>query len=84
MPEGEDWGIESPEKWGLVTIDYDDEDFDGRVETEAGNYMGFYNNVYDVLINNAEMAVKPEEARDVIKIIELAFESSKTGTEVNL
>lgn len=84
MPEGKNWGKESEDKWGLVTIGYEDEDFDGRIETEAGNYMGFYNNVFDVLKNNAEIAVKPEEARNVIKIIELAFESSKTGGQVSL
>lgn len=84
MPEGEDWGIESSDNWGLVTIGYDDEDFDGRIETEAGNYMGFYNNVFDVLRNSAEMAVKPYEARNVIRMIELAFDSAKLGKEVKI
>jgi len=79
MPGGEGWGVDKQENWGLITIDYEDEDYDGRIETLPGNYMGFYNNVYDVLTNNKEIAVKPEEARNVIKIIEMAFESSKTG-----
>jgi len=79
MPEGEGWGEESPEIWGLITIDYDDLNFDGRIETEPGNYMGFYNNVYNTLINSDEQAVKPEEAARVIRIIEMAFESSQVG-----
>lgn len=79
--EGE-WGQETFENWGITTFVNNDLYFDGSVETEAGNYMGFFDNVYDVLVNNAEMAVKPEEARDVIRIIELAFESSEMKKEI--
>ncbi len=84
MPEGEDWGIESPDKWGFVTIGYEDEDFDGRIKTEAGYYMGFYDNVYNVLKNNAEMVVKPGEARDVTRMIELAFKSANLGKGIEV
>lgn len=76
-PVGEDFGVESPETWGLVTFDYDDLNFDGRIETERGNYMGFYDNVYDVLANGKPQMVKPEEAALVIRIIEEAFENSE-------
>lgn len=44
--------------------------------------MAFYKNVYEVIVNNAKSSVKPEEARDVIRVIELAFESAKTNTAV--
>ena len=37
--------------------------------------MGFYQNVYEVLTSRAEAAVEPAEARNVIRIIELAFRS---------
>jgi predicted dehydrogenase len=84
MPEGKDWGVEDEKNWGFLTTESDDEQVDGRIVTEPGNYMKFYDNVYEVLINNAEQAVKPEEARDVIRIIELAFESSKYEKKVYL
>ncbi len=84
MPEGENWGFEGPENWGMTTIDYQDLNIDGSIETEAGNYMGFYDNVYDVLRNNGTMLVKPEEARNVIRIIELAFESRRINQAVNI
>ena len=77
MPDSDTWGQESPEKWGLVTIDYLDVNVNGSVETEAGCYQEFYQNVYGVLVNGDEMAVKAWEARNVIRIIELAFESSR-------
>ena len=84
MPGSETWGIEDPDKWGLVTIDYADMNVHGSVETEPGNYMEFYNNVYDVLTKKAPMAVKPVEARNVIRIIELARESSLKKNEIKV
>ena len=82
MPEGEKWGVEVEKNWGFLTTESDDEQVDGRIVTEPGNYMKFYDNVYDVIVNNAEQAVKPGEARDVIRIIETAFESNKYGKTV--
>ncbi len=84
LPTGDNWGVESPEYWGMVTLDYQDMDIHGNIETEHGNYGYFYNNVYDVLENDAEMAIKPVEARNVIRMIELAFESNKIKNEVKV
>ncbi len=74
MPQGENWGVEDEKNWGFLITESDDEQVDGRIVTEPGNYMGFYENVYDVLINNGVRDVKPDEAKEVIKIIEMAFE----------
>ena len=82
LPEQSEWGMESSENWGIATFVNNELYFDGTIETIPGNYMAFYQNVYDVITNNAEMAVKPQEARNVIRIIELAFESAKTNTEI--
>jgi predicted dehydrogenase len=76
-PVGNNWGKEDPGHFGLITLDDENEDYDGVIETLPGNYMGFYDNVYDVLNAGAELSVKPVEARNVIRLIELAFESSK-------
>jgi len=83
-PTGDNWGAEGPEFWGMVTLDYQDMDIHGNIETEHGNYGCFYNNVYDVLVNGAEMAINPIEARNVIKLIELSFESNKIKKEVKV
>lgn len=84
MPTGENWGAEDPGNWGMITIDYQDLNIDGSIETEHGNYMGFYDNVYDVLSNDGNQVVKPGEARNVIRIIELAFESRRISEAVKL
>jgi len=78
MPNAENWGKEDKEYWGIMDTLIEGKHFNGKIETLPGNYIGFYENVYDVIVNDTEMMVKPEEARNVIKIIEMAFENSKT------
>jgi len=84
MPDTEDWGKEDPDYWGILNADLHGQQFYGTIETEPGNYMGFYDNVHDVLNKGAEQVVWPEEARNVIRIIELAFESHRTKSIVTL
>jgi predicted dehydrogenase len=84
MPEGENWGAEAAENWGMITIDYQDLNIDGSIETEPGNYMAFYDNVYNVLRSEDAIQIKPEEARNVIKVIELAFESRRINQKIKV
>ena len=74
LPE---WGAEPEDIWGTINADYNGIDFRGKVKSEKGDYVGFYQNLYDTLTGNAELEVKPEQARNTIKIIELAMQSSK-------
>lgn len=83
-PESENWGTESPDKWGLITIDYLDLNVHGSIESEAGCYQEFYKNVHDVLTGNAEMVIKSSEARNVIRIIEFAQESSRVHSRIKV
>ncbi|HHX59222.1 MAG TPA: Gfo/Idh/MocA family oxidoreductase [Epulopiscium sp.] len=46
------------------------------VETDWANY---YKNIIDVLDNKAELIVTPEQALRVMRLIDVIFESSKTG-----
>jgi scyllo-inositol 2-dehydrogenase (NADP+) len=82
MPGTEDWGKEDPDYWGILNADLHGQQFYGTIETEQGNYMGFYDNVHDVITKGVEQAVQPEEARNVIRIIELAIESHRKGAVV--
>lgn len=84
MPDLEDWGKEDPEYWGILNAELHGQQFYGTIETEPGNYMGFYDNVNDVITKGAEQAVQPGEARNVIRIIELAFESYRNKSVVPL
>ena len=76
-PGGDDWGKEDPFQWGVLNTEHDGKEIHGPVETEAGNYMEFYNNIADVLRKGTRQAVLPEEARANVRIIELALQSQK-------
>jgi scyllo-inositol 2-dehydrogenase (NADP+) len=84
MPDFEDWGKEAPDYYGILNAEMHGQQFYGSIVTEPGNYMGFYDNVYNVVTKGAEQAVMPEEARNVIRIIELAFESYSAGKVLKL
>lgn len=67
-----DWGMEPEELWGrLETLDEEK-----RIKSEPGDYRQVYLGVYDAIKNNKAPAVTAEQARDVIKVIELARESN--------
>jgi predicted dehydrogenase len=75
-PAGPGWGVEPPEQWGTLELRAGDGHTKRRVETLAGRYQDFYRNVADSIRGRAGLAVEPEEARDAIRVIELALRSS--------
>lgn len=76
-PEESTWGIEEQSKWGTIHTTYNGEEMTGQIQSEAGSYDQFYSNLYQVLQGEAELAVKAEQARDVVSIIELALKSQE-------
>jgi predicted dehydrogenase len=77
MPSEANWGNEPREQWGTLITQVGGVELEGQVKTIAGCYQSFYQNIVDVISGRAELAVKPEEARSTIRIIELAIESSE-------
>ena len=77
VPSESNWGIEPREQWGTLITQVGGLDLEGQVKTIAGCYQSFYQNIVDVISGRAELAVKPEEARNTIRIVELAIESSE-------
>ncbi|MDR1864962.1 MAG: oxidoreductase [Bacteroidales bacterium] len=71
------WGKEPEEYWGVLNAEINGVHFRGKVETVAGNYAAFYDNMYDVLRHDATPEVLPEQAVNVIRLIEAAMESSR-------
>jgi predicted dehydrogenase len=76
-PLDADWGEEPKEQWGTLITEIDGLQLEGRVETMAGSYQAYYQNIADAISGRATLAVKPEEARNTIRIIELAQQSSE-------
>jgi predicted dehydrogenase len=77
MPVESNFGKEDPEYWGILKKSGEPAKVSVSIPTENGNYMAFYKNVYDSIRQNKPFPVRPDQARDVIFIIEKAFESSK-------
>ncbi|MCE6991528.1 Gfo/Idh/MocA family oxidoreductase [Dyadobacter sp. CY323] len=73
LPTEKPWGVEPENRWGKLSS----QEFTGIIESEAGDYAPFYQNVYDAIVDGAELAVKPEEVVRTARVIDLAFQSSK-------
>ena len=73
LPTEKPLGVEPEDRWGKLFS----ADFTGIIESEAGDYAPFYQNIYDAIVDGAELAVKPEEILRTTRVIDLAFQSSK-------
>ncbi|WPP51220.1 Gfo/Idh/MocA family oxidoreductase [Catalinimonas niigatensis] len=82
LPGGEGWGVEPPSIWGTLDTEINGLHFKGKVESEKGNYMRFYNNLADAIQNKADLLIKAEEAMQVIKLIALAEQSHREKREL--
>jgi scyllo-inositol 2-dehydrogenase (NADP+) len=77
-PNTPDWGKEPQEAWGQLTT----ADAVTSVPTIPGNYRAYYENVRDAILGKAEIAVTPEQALNVMRVLELAIESSRKGCRI--
>ncbi|HEY0321762.1 MAG TPA: oxidoreductase [Pyrinomonadaceae bacterium] len=76
-PTAPNWGEEPREMWGTINTEVGGLHVEGQVETIAGRYQTYYQNLFDAIQGRAELAVKAEEARNTVRIIELAQESNE-------
>ena len=76
-PGGPRWGEEPEANWGTLYLASDATPGGREVKTEPGDYREFYANVRDAMLGKATLAVTPQQALDVMRGIELAFESNR-------
>lgn len=74
LPNTPDWGTEPESQYGTLTTP------EGRFTfpSQPGNYHHFYDNLYRAIVGEIPQEVTPEQAIAVIRIIELANESSES------
>jgi len=77
-------GEDPPDRWGVLTRTPPAAAAGERVATIAGNYRGYYENVRDVLCGQAVPAVTVRQALDVMRVIDLARESSGQRRTIEL
>ena len=83
-PNEPGWGTEPEEHWGTLNATIDGLHVVGRVRTLPGAYQAYFQNVHDAIRGTAELAVKPEEARMAIRLIELGLLSSREGRTIEV
>jgi scyllo-inositol 2-dehydrogenase (NADP+) len=80
--EGE-WLADPEAQWGMLTVapvPADPGDLvRTKVKTELGDYRRYYANVRDAINGVAKLAVTPEDGWRVVKLLEMARESSDAG-----
>ncbi|GAB3254594.1 Gfo/Idh/MocA family oxidoreductase [Larkinella harenae] len=74
LPNTLDWGAEPESQYGTLTTPEGHFTF----PSQPGNYHYFYDNLYRAIIGEIPQEVTPEQAIAVIRIIELANESSQS------
>ncbi len=79
-----DFGSEEIKHWGLLNTKVNGIRFHGRIETETGRWMNYFENIYEAINKHASLQVSAEDGRNTINIIEKAFESHQKKCIVNL
>jgi len=88
MGSKEVWLQEKESAWGKLSVAPVPDDpamlVEHQVKTELGDYRGFYANVRDAILGTADLAVTPQDGYRVIKLLEMARESSAKGCTLNV
>lgn len=84
QPNLTNWGTENIENQGILHYTKNGVLVREKVTSQQGNYYHFYNGVYEAIINNKTEPVTATDGMNVMKIIEAAFESSKTEKVISL
>ncbi|MCC5913763.1 MAG: Gfo/Idh/MocA family oxidoreductase [Balneolaceae bacterium] len=73
------FGVEEAERYGeLITVE-SGKVIRKKVPSQKGEYGEFYNNLNAAIRGEKQIMVKPEEAAEVIRLIELARQSHREG-----
>jgi len=75
LPQGDDWGKEPKSEEGILHLDINGDSLREHVPTEQGNYMKYYEMIFDAIRNGKNLPVSAEEGMNVIKVIEAALKS---------
>ena len=71
---GKDWGLEPEKQWGTLTRV---NEAPRKIQTERGDYRGFYVNMRDAIEKGSPLDVPPEQALRTMRALILAHKSSR-------
>jgi scyllo-inositol 2-dehydrogenase (NADP+) len=76
MPS-ETLGVEGEEFYGLLHTEVNGDVIKEYIPSQKGDYGLFYEDLYNTIVHGAPLKITPLQAYNVVKLIEIAFESSK-------
>jgi len=84
LPSLKSWCPSPAQPDGLLHTEINGEVVRQELTSTAGNYMGYYDDLYKALTGKAPNPVPPEDGIKTIRIIEAALQSSKEGKAIDL
>ena len=84
IPGSEGWGLDPGFSHAKINTNFEGQHLEGDYPLVAGNYMAYYDNIFEAIRQGADLIVTASQARDVIRIIEAGYESSRLGQVVRL
>ena len=78
------WGEEPPSYYGTLHTFIEGNHHYETIPTLPGNYKAYYDGLFEAIRLGSPSPVTPEEATSVIRLIEAAIESHKTGRRISL
>ena len=84
MPDSPNWGVEDESIWGLLHTEKEGKIVREKYRSQAGDYAGFYDNIYRHLRLGEPLKTDATGVLPVIRLIEAAWESSKRNEVIQL
>ena len=84
IPMNTAWGAEPEENWGLLTVSVNGTLTQRRIPSANCDYRDFYANLRDAILGKANLAVSTAWALDVMRLLELARQSSAQRRTVSV
>ena len=83
-PSGPEWGRDDPAHYGVLCAAGEDGMTEETIPTEIGSYGGFYDNLYRAIRQGEPLLVRPEDAVEVLRILEAARRSAEEKRRIAL
>ena len=82
IPRDGPWGAEPEQNWGVLTVPEGNLLVERRIPSAGCDYRDYYANLRDKLLGKAPLAVTPEWAINVMRLLEMARESGEKARTI--
>jgi scyllo-inositol 2-dehydrogenase (NADP+) len=76
------WGSDPEDRYGSLTTEVAGLEVTGRLATLPGSYQSFYRGMASAILGEGPVPVAAEEARNTVRMLECALQSSREGRVV--